>query len=104
MKRFLLWSFDRGSIQYDIICALILAFVRLTPRSLFHDRPEFMQVPDSQAIRQSSDDDGHQVFTVKVETSAFRAGKVAEQDAVERLKALLHEPFKVSRTEPIYDT
>lgn len=29
------WSYDRGTIQYDIICALILAFIFLTPRSCF---------------------------------------------------------------------
>ena len=30
--RFLIWSYRRGSIQYDIICALIIAFIFLLPR------------------------------------------------------------------------
>ncbi len=29
----LMWSYDRGTLQYDIICALILAFIFLVPRS-----------------------------------------------------------------------
>jgi hypothetical protein len=29
------WSYERGTIQYDIICALILAFVFLVPPSCF---------------------------------------------------------------------
>jgi len=29
------WSYARGTIQYDIICALILAFIFLMPRSCF---------------------------------------------------------------------
>ncbi len=29
------WSYARGTIQYDIICALILAFIFLAPRSCF---------------------------------------------------------------------
>jgi hypothetical protein len=33
------WSYERGSWQYDIICALILAFIFITPSSWFHDRP-----------------------------------------------------------------
>jgi hypothetical protein len=33
------WSYERGSWQYDIICAVILAFIFLTPRSWFRDRP-----------------------------------------------------------------
>ena len=104
MKKFLLWSFERGSPQYDVICAVILAFVFLTPTSVFHDRPEFMRVPAGQAIRETNDDDGHKVFTVKVETTTFGAKKATEQAAVDRLKASLGGPFTVSRTEPVYDT
>jgi len=33
------WSYERGSWQYDIICAVILAVIFLTPRSWFRDRP-----------------------------------------------------------------
>jgi hypothetical protein len=33
------WSYERGSWQYDIICAVILAFIFITPSSWFHDRP-----------------------------------------------------------------
>lgn len=29
------WSYERGTIQYDILCALILAFVFLVPPSCF---------------------------------------------------------------------
>lgn len=35
----LFWTYQRGSWQYDIICAVILAFIFLTPASWFHDRP-----------------------------------------------------------------
>jgi len=94
MKRLLLWSFERGSVQYDVICVVILGFIFVTPPAIFNDRPEFMRIPDGQAIRQTSDDDGHIVFTVKVNT---------EQAAVDRVKAMLGEPVTISRTEPLYD-
>ena len=94
MKRFLLWSFERGSIQYDVICVVILAFIFITPPAAFNDRPDFMRIPDDQAIRQTSDDDGHTVFTVKVNT---------EQAAVDRLKTMLGKPVTISRAEPVYD-
>lgn len=29
------WAYDRGTLQYDIICALILAFVFFVPPSCF---------------------------------------------------------------------
>ncbi|HZS44868.1 MAG TPA: hypothetical protein VFC63_07170 [Blastocatellia bacterium] len=94
MKRFLLWSFERGSIQYDVICIVILAFIFLTPQSVFNDRPAFMRISD-ELIHQTSDDDGRTVFTVKVNT---------EKEAVDRLKAVMGRPVTVSRSEPIYDT
>ena len=39
MKRFLLWDFPRGVWQYDVMVALILAFIFLTPREIFRDYP-----------------------------------------------------------------
>jgi len=33
------WTYERGSWQYDVICAVILAFILLTPRAWFNDRP-----------------------------------------------------------------
>jgi hypothetical protein len=95
MKRFLLWSFERGSVQYDVICIVILAFIFLTPTSAFNDRPEFMRIPDDQTIRQTSDDDGHTVYTIKVNT---------QQGAIDRLQNLLGKPVTISRSVPVYDT
>ncbi len=31
----LVWTYERGTLQYDIICALILAFILLVPKSCF---------------------------------------------------------------------
>ncbi len=31
----LLWSYERGSWQYDIMCILIVAFILLMPRTWF---------------------------------------------------------------------
>ena len=33
LLRSIFWSYERGSWQYDVICAAILAFIFLTPRS-----------------------------------------------------------------------
>jgi hypothetical protein len=35
IRNIFVWSYERGSIQYDIICALILAFIFFVPRSCF---------------------------------------------------------------------
>ena len=38
--RTIFWSYERGSWPYDVLVAVILAFVLLTPRGWFHDRPQ----------------------------------------------------------------
>ena len=78
-----------------MICIVILAFIFLTPCSIFDDRPDFMRVPSNEAMRETRDDDGHTVWVVKVKT---------EQGAVDRLRASLGEAVTISHTEPVYDT
>jgi hypothetical protein len=97
MKRFLLWSFERGSVQYDVICVVILAFIFIMPPAFFDDRPDtHPHLYDQAAIRSIRDDDGRVGWQVD--------NAKTEQDAVERLKAALGEAVIVSRTEPSYDT
>jgi len=103
MKRFLLWSFERGSIQYDFICGIILAFIFLTPRSVFDDRPEFMRI-SPETVHRTVDDNGKTVFTVKVETPAFSTEEVNREAALGLLKGSLGPDFTVSKMQPLYDT
>ena len=39
VARSIFWSYERGSWQYDVIVAAILAFIFLSPRTWFNDRP-----------------------------------------------------------------
>jgi len=102
MKRLLLWSFERGSTQYDVICAVILAFIFLVPASFFDDRPDFMRVP-TEDVQRTKDDHGNTVYTVKVNATAFMASSASEQAAVARLHEVVHTNFEISRTVPVYD-
>jgi hypothetical protein len=96
MKRFLLWSFERGSIQYDVICVVIIAFIFITPASFFDDRYDFMRLGASDPIiRQAKDDDGKPVWVVKVRS---------EQDAADRLKAQLGQDVTIFHTKPVADS
>lgn len=44
LKRLIFWDFPRTTWQYDVVVALILAFIFLTPRSLFNDQPRATEV------------------------------------------------------------
>lgn len=39
VTRCILWSYERGSWQYDLIVIVMLAFIFLSPRAWFNDRP-----------------------------------------------------------------
>ena len=55
------WSHRRGSWQYDIICALILAFIFLTPRTFFGDQP---RTPVAREVQPLGDDPSTLLFVV----------------------------------------
>ena len=40
LKRFILWDFPRASWQYDVMVAVILAFIFLMPRAWLNDQPK----------------------------------------------------------------
>ena len=44
LRPVLFWNYRRGSWQYDLIVAAILAFIFFTPRSLFNDQPRLPRV------------------------------------------------------------
>ncbi|MGA9882853.1 MAG: hypothetical protein WBQ34_03940 [Candidatus Acidiferrales bacterium] len=50
--RVFFWSYERMTWQYDVMVALILVFVLLTPRHWFHDRPR--PVPRVQMVSQDA--------------------------------------------------
>lgn len=95
LKRFILWDFPRGSRPYDVMVAMILAFVLLTPRAWFRDQPK---VPH--AIRMGSN-----VFVVDPE---LLAGVSEEQRPLKASQILRNLPGEknvaIGRVEPIYDS
>jgi hypothetical protein len=55
--KILIWSFERGTLPYDIICALILAFVFIVPRSCFLQK-KFTQPAAPAQMQESSPSPG----------------------------------------------
>ena len=57
ISRTIFWSYERGSWPYDVLVAVILVFVLLTPRSWFHDRPQVGAASSAsvQLVAQDSD-------------------------------------------------
>lgn len=96
IRRFVLWEYPRASWQYDVIVALILAFVFLTPREFFRDQPK-----SSNIVRLPSEQ-GAQVFFVEPELLSS-VPEPQRGSFVERmLRSRFGERHRVVRLEPIH--
>jgi len=96
IKRFLLWDYPRAGWQYDVMVAVILAFIFLTPREVFHDQPRAANV-----VRLPSEH-GTTVYWVERELLVG----TPENKRSEKAGSLLRPRYKVDavvRVEPILD-
>src|SRR6266853_3303523 len=92
LKRFLLWDYARTSWQYDLIVALILAFIFLAPRDLFRDQPKAASVVMV-----------HGGYWIEPQ----QLNGVPENEIVTRATVLVNARYKthasIESVEPIYD-
>ena len=103
MRKWIFWSFGRGSFQYDVLCALILIAMFAIPPAVFDDRPDYMRIPTSRVAR-VEDGDGNMVYTVKLERRVESGS--AEGASLELLREFLgaDRPSEVFRSEPVLTT
>jgi hypothetical protein len=93
IKRFIFWDYPRASWQYDVIVALILAFIFVTPYFVsFGDQPK----PASVAIV-------HGAYWIEPQ----QLNGVPEPLLPARAAAVINAKFKthtrIANVEPIYD-
>ena len=107
IKSFILWSHERGTIQYDVMVTLILLFVFLSPRLInFNDHP-VERNPHPSDIVVSPDGSGG--FVYQVEGKAIQAGasRGADDPAVRAQLLRIIEPISgeisIKRYEPVTD-
>ena len=101
VKRFLLWDYPRATWQYDVMVAVILGFVFLTPRGCFRDG---LRMPHSSNIAMLPSEHGSNVFWLEPELLS----DVPEAQRVTRLSDILSvrtgKKQVVTRIEPIFDS
>jgi len=102
LKRFILWDFPRATWQYDVMVAIILAFIFLTPRDWFRDQP---RIPQASAVTMLPSEHGTNVFWIEPELldgvpDSRRAGKLAEILGAKTG----NKQIRIMRFEPIYSS
>jgi hypothetical protein len=102
IKSFIFWSYERGTVQYDIMVTLILIFVFLSPHLInFNDRP-VERNPHSTGVVVYPDGKGE--FIYQVESRAVPTG---DDSAVRAALLRVIEPIsgsvRISRYETVTD-
>ena len=87
VKSYIFWTYNRGSVHYDVMVTIILAFIFLTPRAVFRDKPVERRPHQSEVVVQP---DGHDGFLYEVDGSAV-TGK-SDQEIRENLLSVI-EPI-----------
>jgi hypothetical protein len=99
IKSFIFWSYERGTVQYDIMVTLILIFVFFSPRLInFNDRP-VERNPHSTGVVVYPDGQGE--FIYQVESRAVPAG---DDSAVRAALLRVIEPISGSVSISRYET
>lgn len=127
IKSVLLWSYERGTWQYDLLCLLIIAAIFLIPSSYFGDRDRPLRTALAVATTENGEHAGTQhqeglksakqsadlrhwdVEVVKLNTFATRINQpeAPKQNTGALLELYLREKIRIDITishfEPQYD-
>lgn len=102
VRSYILWSHERGTIQYDVMVTLILLFVFFSPQLInFKDKP-VEHNPHRTGVVVMPDDHGGLIYQVE-------AAAVADKDesAVRRELLQIIEPISggvtITKVEPVRD-
>jgi len=103
--RTVFWAYERGTWQYDLFVLAILAFIFLSPRGWFNDRPtlELTDLRHQQGfVEMGNDKRGWRYLVDARLVESLEATK--PEDAIQIiLSRQLHQPFTVLSIVPITD-
>src|SRR5271167_1180643 len=106
IRDYLFWSYERGTIQYDVMVTLILLFVFLSPRLInFKDKP-VEHNPHRTGVVVVPDEQGGLIYQIE---AAAVAGQVASHDdsALRSQMLQIIEPISgevsITKIDPVRD-
>jgi len=103
--RTVFWAYERGTWQYDLIVIAILAFIFLSPRTWFDDRPtlELTDLRHQQGfVEMGHGKEGWHYLVDARLVESFAATK-PEDAILIILSRHLHQPFTVVSIVPVID-
>jgi hypothetical protein len=98
IRSYIWWTHPRGGFHYDVMVTVILAFIFLTPSSVFKDKT----IPQRGAGQILVTPDGQSGFIYEVGASAVRPGESDVQSALKSAIAPVAGPVEISHYEEVH--
>ena len=101
LRGYFWWTYARGSVHYDVMVTLILAFIFLGPIWInFRDKPQERPPHQTEVVVQQEGDG----LVYKVDASAVRAGSDADiRDSLMRILEPLSGEIAIDRYQELRD-
>jgi hypothetical protein len=105
IKRTVFWAYERGTWQYDLLCVAILAFIFLSPRTWFSDRPtlELTDLRHQQGFVEMGHGKQGWRYMIDARLVESYTGTTPEDAIQNILSRQLPQPFTVLSIDPITD-
>ncbi|MDR3749431.1 MAG: hypothetical protein P4M04_15010 [Acidobacteriota bacterium] len=102
VKGYIRWTYPRGSVHYDVMVTVILAFIFLAPLWInFRDKPQEKPPHQTEVVVQQVDDG----FLYKVDASAVKAGSDADiRESLVRIIEPVAGDVTIDRYETVRDS
>lgn len=103
LRNYVFWTYQRGSVHYDVMVSLILLFIFVSPHLInYHDRPVERTLPPSQVLVKS---DGHDGLMYQIDAATLekfqQAGDVKQQ--LWTVIAPISGNVTIDRYQPVQD-
>ena len=96
---FIFWNYERGTWQYDLMCALNLAFIFVTPTRFFRDRPTLTEARQVVEVR-GIEGTGYRIEARLLEGGSKRS---VELNALQVLEQVTDRAVTIQRIEKVFD-
>ena len=101
IKSYILWTHPRGGFHYDVMVTIILAFIFLTPRSVFKDSPNYRPLHPNDIVVTPA---GAGAFVYEIGASAVSVDSSDKQSAIKSALEPVAGKVEITRFDELRDS
>ncbi len=106
LRNYFWWTYERGSLHYDVMVTLILAFLFISPHFIdFKDKPSPAVTlnPSQVLVKDVADGDSHVVFEVRASDLSMAATEEERAAAIQHIVAPFAGTVSIQKVTPVTD-